>query len=85
MLACGKHTEIQVDEIFDFGRRGCKKTCKLRTIPQSWLTPCQLPEGELAAGQEKPAWAVTQGSLRRMEFDKLKFAEGNDTEHNHDA
>ena len=25
--------------------------------------PCHLPEGELAAGQERPAWAVTQGGL----------------------
>ena len=29
---------------------------------------CQLPEGELPGGQEKPAWAVTQGSLMERRF-----------------
>ena len=31
--------------------------------PSVTASPCHLPEGELAVGQEMPAWAVTQGRL----------------------
>ena len=31
--------------------------------PSVTATPCQLPEGELAEGQERLAWAIAQGSL----------------------
>ena len=42
------------------GRPYCKSYTQL--INPS-APPGHLPEGELAAGQEKPAWAVTQGRL----------------------
>ena len=32
-----------------------------------------LPEGELAAGQEKPAWAVTQGRLWLLQEDNVEY------------
>ena len=37
----------------------------------------QLPGGELAVGQERPVWVVTQGSLRRRkrQYGELEFIE----------
>ena len=45
-------------------REQCSSLCLPDTIPQSKIRDfCQPPGGELAVGQERPAWAVTQGGL----------------------
>ena len=45
-------------------REQCSSLCLPDTIPQEKIRDfCQPPGGELAVGQERPAWAVTQGGL----------------------
>ena len=39
--------------------------------PSATAPPCHLPEGELPEGQEKPAWAVTQGRLMGCDHSQL--------------
>ncbi len=41
---------------------------RIKTIPQSQLALSQPPEGELAVGQERLAWAITQGGLGYCEI-----------------